>query len=62
MHLIIKLLKIQGRENINANAALYKQILMIMCEASMSKYGLAKNDIVDFVKFVPTSTIGGIKK
>ena len=28
----------------------------------MSKYGLAKDNFVDFVKFVPTSTIGVIKK
>lgn len=37
-------------------------VKFLMCEASMPKYGLTKDDIVDFVKFVPTSTIGIIKK
>ena len=38
------------------------EVEFLMCEASMSKYGLTKDDIVDYVKFVPTSTIGIIKK
>ncbi|MDF1883368.1 DsrE family protein [Sulfurimonas sp. SAG-AH-194-C21] len=38
------------------------EVEFLMCEASMPKYGLKKEDIVDFVKFVPTSTIGIIQK
>ncbi|SFV63220.1 hypothetical protein MNB_SM-4-87 [hydrothermal vent metagenome] len=38
------------------------EVEFLMCEASMSKYGLTKEDIVDYVQFIPTSTIGVIKK
>jgi len=34
----------------------------LMCEAAMKRHKLEEKDIVEFVKFVPTSTIGLIDK